>query len=101
MPGRTRASKAAAYLITQALREQLADQGTAVVSVHPGPIATDMARDAGFGDIGDPPAMVAEGIVAALASGDFHVFPDTMAQEIGSAYQSFAENVIEAESAEG
>lgn len=38
------ASKAAAYSITQALQSQLAEQGTAaVVSVHPGPIKTDMA----------------------------------------------------------
>ncbi|NET62651.1 MAG: SDR family NAD(P)-dependent oxidoreductase, partial [Symploca sp. SIO2E6] len=33
------ASKAASYSITQALRDKLAEQGTAVVSVHPGPIA--------------------------------------------------------------
>lgn len=38
------ASKAAAYSITQALREKLGEQGTAVLSVHPGPIATDMKQ---------------------------------------------------------
>ena len=36
------ASKAAAYSITQALRDMLDKQGTFVMSVHPGPIATDM-----------------------------------------------------------
>src|SRR5262249_43812902 len=42
------ASKAAAYSITQGLREKLKPQGTLVVSVHPGPIATDMADAAGL-----------------------------------------------------
>ena len=37
------ASKAASYSITQALRDVLKGQGTQVVSVHPGPIATDMS----------------------------------------------------------
>ena len=95
------ASKAAAYSITQALRDLLAEQGTAVVSVHPGPIATDMANEAGLGEMADPPSVVAEGIIAALRAGQFHMFPDTMARQIGSVYQSFAENVVEADIMEG
>ncbi|MDJ0872296.1 MAG: SDR family oxidoreductase [Gammaproteobacteria bacterium] len=91
------ASKAAAYSITQALRELLAEQGTAVISVHPGPIATDMANDAGLGDMAEPASLVADGIVAALGTGDFHVFPDTLARHIGAAYQGFAENIVEAD----
>ena len=91
------ASKAAAYSITQALQSQLAEQGTAVVSVHPGPIKTDMAADAGFEDIADPPEVVAQAIVAALRAGEFHVFPDTMAKELWAAYQGFAEQIIEAQ----
>lgn len=90
------ASKAAAYSITQALREVLGAQGTMVVSVHPGPIATDMANDAGLGDIAEPPALVGEGIVTALRDGNFHLFPDKVAQQMGAAYASFATNVIEA-----
>ncbi|NET09363.1 MAG: short-chain dehydrogenase, partial [Symploca sp. SIO2B6] len=31
----------------------------------------------------------------------FHVFPDSMAQQIGGAYQSFATNVVEAVMSEG
>ncbi len=89
------ASKAAAYSLTQALRNLLSEQGTAVVSVHPGPIATDMADDAGLGEMADPPSVVAEGIIAALKAGEFHVFPDTMAREIGGAYQGFAESIVE------
>jgi NAD(P)-dependent dehydrogenase (short-subunit alcohol dehydrogenase family) len=94
------ASKAAAYSITQALREVLDAQGTTVVSVHPGPIATDMATAAGMGEVAEPPARVAEALLEALRTGDFHVFPDSMAQQVGSLYQSFAESVIEAPLAE-
>lgn len=89
------ASKAASYAITQALRELLSEQGTRVLSIHPGPIATDMSSAAGLGDIAESPTLVADGIIAALKIGEFHVFPDTMAQQIGGAYQSFAKNVVE------
>lgn len=89
------ASKAASYAITQALRELFSEQGTTVLSVHPGPIATDMSSAAGLGEIAEPPILVADGIMEALQTGEFHVFPDTMAQQIGGAYQSFAKNVIE------
>ena len=91
------ASKAAAYSITQALKTQLAEQGTAVISVHPGPIKTDMAADAGLADIADPPSVVAKAIVSALKNGEFHVFPDTIARDYWAAYQGFAEQIIEAE----
>lgn len=89
------ASKAASYSITQALRELLAEQGTQVMSVHPGPIATDMGDAAGLTAIAESPSLVAESIIEALKAGNFHVFPDSMAQQIGSAYQSFAENIVE------
>lgn len=95
------ASKAASYSITQALRDVLDAQGTAVLSVHPGPIATDMADHAGLTEIAEPPSLVGDGIVAALKAGDFHVFPDTMAKQVGEAYHSFAENVVEAQLMEG
>ncbi len=89
------ASKAAAYSITQALRELLSEQGTLVLSVHPGPIATDMSDAAGLTEVAEPPALVADGIIEALKTGDFHVFPDSMAKQMGGAYKSFAENVVE------
>ncbi|MBE9155261.1 SDR family oxidoreductase [Nodosilinea sp. LEGE 06152] len=91
------ASKAAAYSMTQSLREVLGAQGTVVVSVHPGPIATDMAHDAGMGQIAEPPSLVGEGIVTALRDGKFHLFPDSVAQQLGGAYASFAANVVEAD----
>ncbi len=95
------ASKAAAYSITQALRDQLSEQGTVVISVHPGPIATDMIAASEMMEMAEPPSIVANGIVAALHSGDFHVFPDKMAKQIEGAYQNFAENIIEANTMEG
>jgi len=90
------ASKAAAYSITQGLRDSVADRGITVLSVHPGPIATDMANNAGFGDVAEPVSLVSEGIVNALKAGDFHLFPDSMAQNIWEGYQGFASSVIEA-----
>lgn len=89
------ASKAAAYSITQACRAELSAQGTRVVSVHPGPIQSDMADSAGMTEIAEPPEVVAEAIIRALKSGSFHSFPDTLAQEMGTAYASFATSVIE------
>jgi NAD(P)-dependent dehydrogenase (short-subunit alcohol dehydrogenase family) len=95
------ASKAAAYSMTQALRDVLGEGGTRVLSVHPGPIATDMGDSAGLTEIAEPASLVGEAVVEALASGAFHVWPDTMAKQIGAAYQSFAENVVEADMSEG
>jgi NAD(P)-dependent dehydrogenase (short-subunit alcohol dehydrogenase family) len=94
------ASKAAAYSLTQALRELLGPQGTVVLSVHPGLIATDMSDTAGLSGNAEPSSVVAEGIIAALKSGDFHLFPDTMAKRVGLAYQSFSRSVVEADVAE-
>ncbi|QEG36762.1 SDR family oxidoreductase [Bythopirellula goksoeyrii] len=95
------ASKAAAYSITQALKVMLSDEGIQVVSVHPGPIATDMGSQAGLDEVAEPPALVADAIVDALATGKFHAFPDSTAKQIGAAYESFAKSVIEAEMDEG
>ncbi|MCO6047413.1 SDR family oxidoreductase [Aeoliella sp. ICT_H6.2] len=89
------ASKAAAYSITQALKVVLADQGTQVLSVHPGPIDTDMGEEAGLKDIAEPPTLVGEGIIAALSTGDYHLFPDSMAKDLEAKYASFAQSVIE------
>lgn len=95
------ASKAASYSITQALKSLLEKDGVQVVSVHPGPIATDMGRDAGLEEIAEPASVVADAIADALKAGTFHVFPDSMAKQFGEAYSSFAANVIETESTEG
>lgn len=90
------ASKAAAYSITQGLKEKLGEKGVSVLSVHPGPIATDMGDAAGF-EGAAAAETVSEGIVNSLAAGDFHLFPDTMAKQIEAAYQSFSDNIITAD----
>ena len=95
------ASKAAAYSLTQALHGQMGELGIQVVSVHPGPIATDMANDAGLGEIAEPPTLVGEELVKSLANGEYHSFPDTMAKQFGAAYDGFSKGVIEAEESEG
>lgn len=89
------ASKAASYSVTQALRDLLEEQGTKVISVHPGPIATDMASQAGF-DVAEPAELVPQAIIKALEEGEFHAFPDSMAKQIQGAYQDFATNIVEA-----
>ncbi|MCU7845138.1 MAG: SDR family oxidoreductase [Candidatus Thiodiazotropha sp. (ex Monitilora ramsayi)] len=95
------ASKAASYSITQGLRDVLREQGTHVVSVHPGPIATDMAKNAGLGEIAEPAELVPKAIIDALEVGEFHAFPDAMAKQIGAAYHDFASNIVEADLMEG
>lgn len=91
------ASKAAAYSITQTLKDVLKEQGTFVLSIHPGPIATDMGHEAGFDEIAEPPTIVADAVIEALKAGEFHAFPDSMAKQVGGAYESFAKNVVESD----
>ncbi|RXJ74819.1 short-chain dehydrogenase [Veronia nyctiphanis] len=91
------ASKAASYALTQSLRDSWAESGVQVLSVHPGPIATDMAASAGMQDNAEPASVVVDGIIDALAAGKFHLFPDSVAQQFEQQYRSYAENVIEAQ----
>ena len=95
------ASKAASYSLTQGLRDAFREQGTFVVSVHPGPILTDMGDSAGLTEIAEPPSLVSEALIEGLEKEAFHVFPDTMAKQFEGAYRSFAESVVEAEMSEG
>jgi NAD(P)-dependent dehydrogenase (short-subunit alcohol dehydrogenase family) len=89
------ASKAASYSVTQGLKDVFAPLGIQVLSVHPGPINTDMANKAGF-ETSDSVECVSEGIVEALAQGEFHLFPDAMAKQIQGAYQSYSDAIISA-----
>jgi len=90
------ASKAEAYSVTQALREAWAEQGTHVISIHPGPIQTDMAKEAGIDEIAEPATLVSDGLIAAIESGEFHVFPDTMAKQFWAHYEPYARQIVEA-----
>jgi NAD(P)-dependent dehydrogenase (short-subunit alcohol dehydrogenase family) len=95
------ASKAASYSITQGLRDILQEQGTQVISVHPGPISTDMAITTGMEEFAEPAELVARSIIDAFESDDFHIFPDSLAKQIGTAYQDFARSVVDANLMEG
>ena len=88
------ASKAAAFSLTQALRQQLAETNVKVISVHPGPIATDMALNAGIGSEAPPASVVGKAVVEALGKDEFLVFPDSKSQAIGAQYRSYAESII-------
>lgn len=89
------ASKAAAYSVTQGLRDQWLEQGTQVVSVNAGPVETDMSISAGMGQGAPSPKLVAEGILEALGTGSFHVVPDPMAKAAWESYGKYAEANIE------
>jgi len=87
------ASKAASYSLTQGLKSELGKKGVCVLSVHPGPIATDMADQAGMEESA-PVSAVSGGIVSALAAGDFHLFPDDAAKQFEAAYRSFSDEIV-------
>ena len=91
------ASKAATYTITQALKSEWTDSGIQVLSVHPGPIATDMAKQVGMYDDAVAPVVVSDAIVQSLKDGKFHLFPDPLAKDLGGNYSGYAEAVVEAD----
>jgi short-subunit dehydrogenase len=74
------ASKAALHSFTQALRRELASQGTLVLGVYPGPIDTDMAEKIDMPKTS--PAEVGRRIVAALAAGEEDLIPDATGAEM-------------------
>ncbi len=78
------ASKAAAHSITQALRAELRSRGIAVLGAYPGGIDTDML--AGVEAEKAAPELVAERIVAALATGETVAFPDDASAGAGVVY---------------
>jgi NAD(P)-dependent dehydrogenase (short-subunit alcohol dehydrogenase family) len=90
------ASKAAAYSLTQALREDLVEKGVQVISVHPGGVVTDMAKECNVSTT-TPASVVGETLVEALANGDFFLYPDPGGKMIGAAYQSFADEIVMAD----
>lgn len=74
------ASKAAALLMTQAIRAELAKQHTRVIAVMPGAVDTDMERD--FEGPKEDPANVANASLQAVEDGLEEVYPGGMAQGI-------------------
>jgi len=105
------ASKAASYSIAQALRHELGSRGVHVVSIHPGPILTDMVADLpAVAATAPTPSIVPKSLINAMkgraTTSDidessstifppFLIFPDEKAKGLGRAYKSFADVVIE------
>jgi len=80
------ASKAACWSLTQAVRAELRGQGTLVMAVFAGAIATEMAR-AGNTTPRCPPDVMAANIVEALRRDETNVFPDTSSAATGELYK--------------
>jgi NAD(P)-dependent dehydrogenase (short-subunit alcohol dehydrogenase family) len=74
------ASKAAAWSATQAMRADLAKQKIRVLSVFPGPIDTDMAKDVPLEKT--RPIEVANEVIGAIIDGREDVFPDPMSKQV-------------------
>jgi NAD(P)-dependent dehydrogenase (short-subunit alcohol dehydrogenase family) len=77
------ASKAAAWGFTNAARVQLKLQGTQLVSVHVGPVDTDMG--AGFDGDKVPPTTVATSALDALEAGQSEAVVDELSRGVKSA----------------
>jgi NAD(P)-dependent dehydrogenase (short-subunit alcohol dehydrogenase family) len=71
------ASKAAALSLTQAVRAELAKQGTRVIGVLPGAVRTRMTEGVDVPKI--EPQEVAAAILAAIAGDDEEIYPGEMA----------------------
>jgi len=104
------ASKAASFSVTQALRMELGGRGVHVVSIHPGPIGTDMIADLpDLAAVAPKPEIVAESLIDAITTTTtaenglppFLVYPDRLAMGMGKAFQSFADVVIQEGNAYG
>jgi NAD(P)-dependent dehydrogenase (short-subunit alcohol dehydrogenase family) len=76
------ASKAALHSLTQTLRVTLRDSGIKVLGIYPGPIDTELSR--GLTMDKATPESAAKLIVAGLEKNDTYIFPDPVAQYIGS-----------------
>lgn len=74
------ASKAALYSLTQGARAELAQQGTRVVGVFPGPVDTAMSDGIPLDKIA--PIEVAKATLQAIAQGVEEVYPDAVSQTV-------------------
>lgn len=74
------ASKAALYSLTQGMRAELAQQGTQVVGVFPGPVDTAMAEGVPLDKIA--PIEVAKATLQAIEQGIEEVYPDPVSQNV-------------------
>ena len=89
------ATKAAAYSVTQALAQELAPHDVRVLSVHPGPVRTEMLPER-LRALAAAPSAVAEEVARALADGTpLHVFPDPHSKQLATIMRPFLTKVVE------
>jgi len=79
------ASKAALYSLTQGIRAELAQQGTQVIGVFPGPVDTAMAETIPMDKIA--PSEIAQATLQAVEQGIEDLYPDPVSQHVFSELQ--------------
>ena len=80
------ASKAAVHSLTQAIRAELASQGTHVAGVYPGPVDTEMVED--FPMDKTSPSDVAKAVYSAYEQGEEDIYPDVAAKGMREGYRA-------------
>lgn len=74
------ASKAALHSLTQGVRAELAQQGTLVVGVFPGPVDTAMSENVPLDKV--PPIQIAQATLQAVEQGVEDVQPDPVSEQV-------------------
>jgi NAD(P)-dependent dehydrogenase (short-subunit alcohol dehydrogenase family) len=80
------AAKSAEWSLTNALRLELAPQGTRVSSLHVGYMDTDMTRDVDAPK--SDPAVIAKLAVDGIAAGDAEIIADEVSRQVQAALSS-------------
>ena len=86
-------SKAAAFSLTQSLRALLAGRGVRVHAVLPGPVDTDMSRDADIPKAS--PESVARAIFDGVEKEEEDIFPDPMSAPMAESWRGGAAKALE------
>ena len=91
-------SKAAAFSLSQSLRELLAGRGITVQVALPGPIDTDMIK--GWNIPKTPARDVARALLDGIDAGDDEIFPDPMSAAVATAWNEGIVKALERQNAE-
>ena len=86
-------SKAAAFSLTQSLRALLAGRGVRVHAVLPGPVDTDMSRDADIPKAS--PESVARAIFDGVEKEEEDIFPDPISAPMAESWRGGAAKALE------
>lgn len=77
------ASKAALHSLTQGIRAELAQQGTQIIGVFPGPVDTEMSEGVQMDKVA--PSEIARAVLQAVEKGIEDVYPDPVSQNVFAA----------------